>query len=203
MSDIVMENDKFITLLSPSEGYYSELRSKFISYAYPLKDESDAKELVSKLKNKYHDARHIAYAYRLGFQGDVFRANDDGEPSGTAGKPILGQIKANGLVNVIVVVVRYFGGVKLGTSRLAEAYKIAAADALGNADFAECFMESSVTLRFGYERMSAVMKIVKDMGVKIEENGYDETCVLKVRMRNSLVEPFCERMDRTVIIEKE
>ncbi len=199
----IMMKDEFLTLKSPSEGFYSELRSKFFAFAFPITAETEAKEHVAELKRRFHDARHVAYAYIIGVDGDLFRANDDGEPSSTAGKPILGQIRAKGLTNVFVAVVRYFGGVKLGTSRLTEAYKVAAADALEKAEFKQCFVETSLTLRFGYERMSAVMKIVRDAGVRIVENGYDEACVLKVSMRTSMVDPFCERLDRTIKTEKD
>lgn len=198
-----MMKDEFLTLKSPSEGFYSELRSKFFAFAFPIAAETEAKEHVAELKRRFHDARHVAYAYIIGVDGELFRANDDGEPSGTAGKPILGQMRAKGLTNVFVAVVRYFGGVKLGTSRLTEAYKVAAADALEKAEFKQCFVETALTLRFGYERMSAVMKVVRDAGVRILENGYDEACVLKVSMRKSMVDTFCERLDRTIKIEKD
>lgn len=197
-----MAFDEYLTLKSPSEGDYSELRSKFLAFAWPVATEDEVKERVSELRRKYHDARHVAFAYVLGAQGDVFRAVDDGEPSSTAGKPILGQINSNGLTFTLVAVVRYFGGVKLGTSRLAEAYKAAAADALEKAETVQCFVEDELTLRFEYDRMSAVMKAVRDTGAKVVENGYDNGCLLRVSMRKSAVEDFCNRLDRTIVIEK-
>ena len=196
-----MEKDEFLTMAAPSEGYYTELRSKFMAYAFPVSEETEAKTYVSDLKRRFHDARHVAYAYIIGVDGECFRANDDGEPSGTAGKPILGQIRSKGLTDTFVAVVRYFGGVKLGTSRLAEAYKAAAADALEKAGQKRCFVEQELTLRFGYERMSAVMKVVRDANVRIVENGYDDGCVLKVSMRKSLAADFCSRLDRTIKVE--
>ena len=156
-----MEKDEFLTISAPSEGFYSELRSKFLAFSYHVADEKSVKCEISELKRKFHDARHVAYAYIIGVEGNVCRANDDGEPSGTAGRPILGQIKSVGLTDTLVAVVRYFGGVKLGTSRLAEAYKLAAADALEKSEKKMCFVEEVLTLRFGYERMTAVMKAVK------------------------------------------
>lgn len=196
-----MEKDEFLTISAPSEGFYSELRSKFLAFSYHVADEESVKCEISELKRKFHDARHVAYAYIIGVEGNVCRANDDGEPSGTAGRPILGQIKSVGLTDTLVAVVRYFGGVKLGTSRLAEAYKLAAADALEKSEKKMCFVEEVLTLRFGYERMTAVMKAVKNAGVKIVENGYDDNCILKVSMRKSVVESFCECLDRTIKVE--
>ncbi len=196
-----MEKDEFLTIAAASEGYYTELRSKFMAYAFPVSEEQEAKMYVADLKRRFHDARHVAYAYIIGVEGECFRANDDGEPSGTAGKPILGQIKSKGLTDTFVAVVRYFGGVKLGASRLGEAYKVAAADALDKAEVKRCFVEQTLTLRFGYERMSAVMKVVRETNVRIVENGYDDGCVLKVSMRKSLVPGFCDRLDRTIKVE--
>ena len=151
------------------------------------------KEIVAGLKKEYHDARHHCYAYRLGWLGDRFRANDDGEPSGSAGRPILGQIDAAGLSDVLVVVVRYFGGIKLGIPGLIRAYKSSTADALSQAEVVEKIAGKSFRLRFGYLAMNPVMKVLKDMDIPAKDQEFGMDCALTVRVRLSLEAAFRER----------
>lgn len=194
-----MESDEYITLSCHSEGYFTDLRSKFISLACHVDSAEEAMNFVAQTRNEYHDARHVAYAYILGYVGETYRASDDGEPSGTAGRPILGLMRSAGLTFAAVCVVRYFGGVKLGTSRLTAAYKAAAADALAHADLQTCRREKVLRLRFAYERMSAAMRAVRDVDAKVLENGYanGEAC-LRVAVRLSAEENLRSRLDRTI-----
>ena len=152
------------------------------------------KEIVAGLKKEYHDARHHCYAYRLGHRGDRFRANDDGEPSGSAGRPILGQIDAAGLSDILVVVVRYFGGIKLGIPGLIRAYKTSTADALAKAGVVEKVAGLSFRVRYDYLDMNAVMKVLKDLSLPVSGQIFDTQCSVDVRVRLTLVEAFRERM---------
>ena len=145
-----MEEDKYRTVNAIAEGLYKEKGSRFISFIYPVKSEEEIKDIVAGLKTKYYDARHHCYAYCLGANRERFRANDDGEPSSTAGKPILGQIVSNDLSNVLIVVIRYFGGIKLGVSGLIQAYKEAASDAINNAEIVERTVDEVIRVRFTY-----------------------------------------------------
>lgn len=192
--------DEYLTLQSLSRGEYSELRSKFLAFACPVRNVDEVKERVLALRREYHDARHVAYAYSIGVDGEVFRMNDDGEPSGTAGRQILGQIRSKKLRFTLVAVVRYFGGVKLGVSNLSEAYKTAARNALDNASVIRKYVETVLTLRFDYDRMSAVMRAVRNEGGKVVENGYDSKCLLRVSVRNSVLENFKSQLDRNIEI---
>ena len=182
----------------PSEGTYSELRSKFLAFAYPVKSVEEAMELVEQTKKKYFDARHCCWAYVLGPDGGVFRSNDNGEPSGTAGKPILGQIYSNSLTDVLVLVVRYFGGVKLGTSGLIIAYRTAAAEALSNAKFVERTVDEEYTFVFEYPLMSAVMKVVRDMDAIIVSQSYDMDCQMTVSIRKGKMAELKERVGKAL-----
>lgn len=159
--------DTFLTLAEDSQGLYKEKGSRFISFAMPVSSTEDVKAKLQVFKKNYYDARHICYAYVLGKNGTVFRSNDDGEPSGTAGKPILGQINSKDLTNVLVVVVRYFGGILLGTGGLVIAYREAAADAIQNNKIVSRLVESNIAIQFSYERMNDVMRIVKENSLKI------------------------------------
>ncbi len=164
--------DTYLTILNPSQGTYTQLRSKFLAFAYPVETEEEVKQYVAAIQKKYYDARHACYAYMLGADRRRFRANDDGEPSGTAGKPILGQINSNKLTNILIIVIRYFGGVKLGTSRLIQAYRQAAAEAISAADIIEKTIDQTITITFPFPSMNAVMKIVKDLEPQIVGQGY-------------------------------
>ena len=157
--------DLYRTIKGKAEGTYSELRSKFLAFALPVRTAEEALALVAQYQKEYFDARHVCWAYRLGAEGEDWRANDNGEPSGTAGKPILGQIVSADLSDVLVIVVRYFGGVKLGTSGLIVAYRTAAAEALAAAEFMERTVDETVVIRFSYEQMNLVMRVVKDLAL--------------------------------------
>ncbi len=186
--------DTYKSIAAPSDGLYKELGSRFIASAWPVENEEEVKAVVDGLKKKYHDARHHCYAYRLGLDGGRFRANDDGEPSGSAGRPILGQIDSAGLSDVLVVVVRYFGGIKLGIPGLIRAYKSATADALTQAQAIEKVAGEHWRLDFDYLSMNAVMKAVKDLGLPQKDQQFGERCTMTVRVRLSSTEDFLARM---------
>lgn len=189
-----MSNDAYRTIELPAEGIYKEKGSKFIAYAHPVYDEETIRELVQEYRKKYYDARHHCYAWQLGANGDQFRTNDDGEPSGTAGKPIHGQIRSFDLSNILIVVVRYFGGVKLGTGGLINAYKLAAADALQNAVIVEKTVNDYYRLFFDYGVMNEVMKVIKDENLPIVNQQFDLSCAIDFYLRQSLVELFLARL---------
>ena len=187
--------DTYRSIAGPSEGLFKDNGSRFIALAFPVETEEEVKAVVDGLKKKYHDARHHCYAYRLGLGGERFRANDDGEPAGSAGRPILGQVDSAGLSDVLVVVVRYFGGIKLGIPGLIRAYKTSTADALGQAEVVEKVAGHSYRLEFGYLSMNAVMKLVKDLSLPQADQVFGERCSLTVRVRLSLEESFCSRAE--------
>lgn len=186
--------DTYKSIASPSEGIYKDRGSRFLCFAYPCDDPERAKELISQLKKEYHDARHHCFAYRIGLNGDIWRSSDDGEPSGTAGRQILGQIDSAGLSDILVVVVRYFGGIKLGVPGLIAAYKGAAADALGAASIIEKVASKTFTLHFDYLEMNSIMRIVKDLSLEVLSQEFSQECLLKVRVRLDDIEPFRERV---------
>ena len=178
--------DEFLTITdTPAEGFYSEKRSKFLAFAFHVTSEEEVKQYVSEFRKKYYDARHVCWAYMLGADRTDFRANDDGEPSSTAGKPILGQINKNELTDILIIVVRYYGGVNLGTSGLIVAYRTAAAEAIANAEIVSQFVEEEVVFDFPYIMMNDVMKIIKDMSPRIISQTYDNTCEMKLSIRKS------------------
>ena len=168
-----MTEDTYKTIVGQAEGIYTEKRSKFIAIALPVQTLDEIKEHLEVYQKKYYDARHVCYAYMLGHERKDFRANDNGEPSGTAGKPILGQINSNELTNILIIVVRYFGGIKLGTSGLIVAYKAAAAEAIAAAEIIEKTVDGDVTFWFEYPFMNDVMRIVKEEEPEIIEQSYD------------------------------
>ncbi len=167
------------------EGYYTEKRSKFLAFAHHVETVDEVKELIAAYRKKYYDARHVCYAYMLGAERTDFRANDDGEPSSTAGKPILGQINSNELTDILIVVIRYYGGVNLGTGGLIVAYKTAAADAIAHSQMEERQVEEIVSYTFTYPMMNDVMRIVKEMNPRIISQTFDNTCELKMSIRKS------------------
>ena len=178
--------DEYLTITdTPSEGFYSEKRSKFLAFASHVTTEEEVKQHVAEFRKKYYDARHVCWAYMLGADRTDFRANDDGEPSSTAGKPILGQINKNELTDILIIVVRYYGGVNLGTSGLIVAYRTAAAEAIANAEIVSRFVEEEVVFDFPYIMMNDVMKIIKDMSPRIISQTYDNTCEMKLSIRKS------------------
>ena len=193
-----MNSDKYKTIKEKAigEGYYSEKRSKFLAFAHHVDSVDEALELVKEYRKKYYDARHCCYAYRVGFDGTEFRANDDGEPSSTAGKPILGQIDSNGLTNTFICVIRYYGGINLGTGGLIVAYREAAADALANSEIEEKFIEEEVTYRFSYPMMNAVMRIIKDMNPRIINQAFDTTCEVTLSIRKGKADELRMRLKK-------
>lgn len=189
--------DEYFTIKDNiSEGFYSEKRSKFLAFAFHVTTEEEIKEIVSEYRKKYYDARHVCWAYMLGAQRTDFRANDDGEPSSTAGKPILGQINKNDLTDILIIVVRYYGGVNLGTSGLIVAYRTAAAEAIANAEIIKLYDEEVVTYDFPYVMMNDVMKIIKDMSPRIVNQTYDNTCEIQLSIRKSQAPLLKSRLEK-------
>ena len=178
------------------EGYYTEKRSKFLAFAHHVESADEVKEIIKQYRKKYYDARHVCYAYMLGSDRLEFRANDDGEPSSTAGKPILGQINSQELTNILIIVVRYYGGVNLGTSGLIVAYREAAADAIAHSEIEERLVEEIITYSFTYPMMNDVMRIVKDMEPRIVSQQFDNTCEIKLAIRKSMAEQLRERLKK-------
>ena len=192
-----MMSDEFLTITdSVGEGFYSEKRSKFLAFAHHVETLDEIKDLLAEYRKKYYDARHVCYAYMLGAERKDFRANDDGEPSSTAGKPILGQINSNELTDILIVVVRYYGGVNLGTSGLIVAYREAAADALAHASVITKQVEETIAYDFPYVMMNDVMRIVKEMQPRIVEQTYDNNCQIKLSIRRSEVEQLQSRLNK-------
>ena len=186
--------DTYQTIKTAGEAIYTEKRSKFLAFAHHVKNEAEVKELTTQYKKKYYDARHVCYAYALGYKGETTRANDDGEPSGSSGRPVLGQIDSCGLSDILVVVVRYFGGIKLGIPGLIRAYKTSTADALANAQIVEKIASKLYRIHFGYMSMNSVMKVLKDMGLEQKNQQFDMECSIDTSVRLSLVDTFEERM---------
>lgn len=180
-----MIEDLYKTIDIVSEGIYKEKGSKFISYAYPVSTEEEIKIILSDIKKQYYDARHHCYAYMLGAERNTFRAVDDGEPSSTAGKPILGQILSKEITNILIVVIRYFGGTKLGVSGLINAYKKAAVDALDNNIIVERTINVYFRIEYSYEKMNDVMKIIKDSQIEILKQDFGNLCIMDLRIRAS------------------
>ena len=189
-------NDTYLTISAPAEGLFKDKGSKFIAYAYPIKTENALKQHIQTLKKEHFNARHHCYAFMLGAEKQQYRANDDGEPSGTAGKPILGQIQSNNLTNIGIVVVRYFGGTLLGTSGLINAYREAAADALANAAIVEEIVTLQYNIAFPYEQMNTVMKIVKDLDMKVLSQGFDTVSTITVEIRKSNIDEALTKFEK-------
>ncbi len=180
--------ESFRSITHLSQGIYKEKGSKFLSFAIPVKDVAEIKSILDNYRKKYYDARHVCYAYMLGADRSEFRANDDGEPSGTAGRPILGQINSSELTNILVIVVRYFGGILLGTSGLITAYKEAAADAIGQANIVEITVKNELTIRFEYPLLNDVMRIIKEYDVQIVNQQFEEQCSIKISVPKKVTE---------------
>lgn len=195
---MIMEGikDEYSSIAQTAEGLFKDKGSRFISLAYPVETEDEVKAILDSLHKEYHDARHHCYAYRLGCNGEKFRANDDGEPSGSSGRPILGQIDSRGLSDVLVVVVRYFGGIKLGVPGLIRAYKTATADALDNAGVLTKIASRRYEIKFGYLAMNQVMKILKEMNLPQNDQNFGEICTLKTSIRLSLESSVIERFEK-------
>jgi uncharacterized YigZ family protein len=196
-------SDTFRTIASRSEGSYKEKGSKFLSFAFPVKNVDEINQILAQYRKQYYDARHICYAYMLGNAKNEWRANDDGEPSGTAGRPILGQINSFELTNVLVIVVRYFGGILLGTGGLITAYKEASRDALEQASIVEQTIDEIISIEFDYLLMNEVMRIVKEMSPQILDQSFDNMCAMKLAIRQSDAEKVKSKLENIigVIIE--
>ncbi len=192
MKDI---NDLYKTIEKPSEGIYKEKGSKFLAYAFPVFSEEEIKEHIHRLREEYYNARHHCFAWQLGTDGTQYRANDDGEPSGTAGKPILGQLNSHELTNILVVVVRYFGGTKLGVPGLIRAYKEATIDAITNALVVQRTVNDTYKLYFEYAAMNDIMKIMKDENLNILDQQFDLACCIEFSLRQSETEKVVERLE--------
>jgi len=190
--------DEFKTIMDKSEGTYSELRSKFLAFAHHVTTVDDAMSLVEQYQKKYYDARHVCWAYMIGPERETFRSNDNGEPSGTAGKPILGQINSNGLTDIIILVVRYFGGVKLGTSGLIVAYKTAAAEAIANAEIETRTVDEEYTFSFEYPLMNSIMKVARDMDARIISQSYDMDCQMTLSIRRGKMQELQEKIQKAL-----
>lgn len=187
------EKDTYLTLQQASEGFYKEKGSKFIARAYPITQEEDVKNILQALRKEYYDARHHCYAYTLGFQQENYRANDDGEPNNSAGLPILRQIRSKDLTNTLIVVIRYFGGTKLGVSGLMQAYKIAAADALEQGEIVEKIIQNTLKIQFEYPQMNEVMKVVKEFDLEIASQEMYLKCEMSLWIRKNLWELITEK----------
>ena len=188
--------DEYRTLKRDGEGYYTEKRSKFLAFAHHVETIEEIKDLLAGYRKKYYDARHVCYAYMLGPERTEFRANDDGEPSSTAGKPILGQINSNELTDILIVVVRYYGGVNLGTSGLIVAYREAASDAIAHSEIETRQVEEIITYTFAYPMMNDVMRVVKEMNPRIVSQTYDNTCEIKLAIRKSEADQLRQRLQK-------
>jgi len=176
-------SDTYKTIIAPTEGIYKEKGSKFLSFAIPVSSADEVKEIVKNYRKEYYDSRHVCYAYMLGADRKEFRANDDGEPSGTAGRPILGQINSRELTNILVIVVRYFGGILLGTGGLVVAYKEATTDALDQAEVIEKTVDESISILFDYVLMNEVMRIIKDTNAQITSQSFENQCEMQLSIR--------------------
>lgn len=179
------QKDSYLTIAEPAEAIYKERSSKFLVYAYPVESEEEIKSHLDRLRKEFFDATHHCYAYRLGAEGEVFRANDDGEPSGTAGKPILGQLLSAQLTNCLVVVVRYFGGTKLGVSGLIQAYKESTAEVIAASQIVEKTVDSVFEVQFPYIAMNGVQRVVKEVAPRIDRQEFDNLCTMILRIRKS------------------
>ena len=195
--------DTYKSVSGVSEGLYKELGSRFISFAIPVESQEEVKDRLNAIRKEYHDARHVCSAFRIGLEGKEWRASDDGEPSGTGGRPILAAIDSAGLSDVLIAVVRYFGGIKLGVPGLARAYREAAADALGKAETIEKVAGEWRRISFGWELMPEVMKMVKEMELPQRAQDFSESCTMEVRVRLNLMQDFLERTSKFVNFKNE
>ena len=197
--------DTYKTITQPTEGIYKEKGSKFLAFALPVSTVEEVKEIVKNYKKEYYDARHVCYAYMLGAERKEFRANDDGEPSGTAGRPILGQLNSRELTNILVIVVRYFGGILLGTGGLVVAYKEATADALNQAEIIEKTEDETIIINFDYILMNDVMRVIKDTSAQILNQGYNNQCNMELSIRKQEVAILTSKLEKIigVIVENE
>ena len=190
----MMADDTYKTITGVVDSCYTEKRSRFIAYAVPVRTVEEVKEQVDKFRKQYYDARHVCWAYMLGPDRSTFRANDDGEPSGTAGKPILGQINSLELTDILVVVIRYFGGIKLGTGGLIVAYRAAAAEARSLAEIEERTVDEEITVQFEYPFMNGIMRIIKEDNPEVLSQSFDMNCEMTLRIRKSEADKLRNRL---------
>jgi len=188
------QENHYFTIKEEAKGFYKEKGSKFLSFVFPVKTEEDVKKCLTKLKKEYHDARHHCYAYILGANGEKYRANDDGEPNNSAGMPILGQIRSNEVSNVLVVVIRYFGGIKLGISGLIRSYKIATALAFENAEIIQKFITETISIQCDYAKLNNVMHLVKEFKADIILQKMQLDCFLKIEIKKDNFENFSQSL---------
>lgn len=191
-----MQSDSYTTIKSSSKGIYKEKGSRFIAFAYPVSDQEEIKPIIDKTRKEYHEAKHHCFAYMVGKERVIWRVNDDGEPSGSAGRPILGQINSFGLTNILIVVSRYFGGTLLGVSGLINAYRSAAASAIGNAEIVERTLQEFYEITFPYITMNDVMKILKEENIGQSDQWFDLECRIKVNFRASAGEKILNKLSR-------
>jgi len=189
-------SDTYKTIITPTEGIYKEKGSKFLSFAIPVSSADEVKEIVKNYRKEYYDSRHVCYAYMLGADRKEFRANDDGEPSGTAGRPILGQINSRELTNILVIVVRYFGGILLGTGGLVVAYKEATTDALDQAEVVEKTVDETIYIVFDYVLMNEVMRIIKDTNAQISSQNFEDQCAMQLSIRKQDADLLSSKLDK-------
>jgi uncharacterized YigZ family protein len=190
----VSVSDTYKTIKAPAKGIFRDKGSRFIAFALPVFSIEEVKPIIEAYKKEYHDARHHCYAYQIGLNKNVSRVNDDGEPSGTAGKPIMGQINSYGLTNILIIVIRYFGGTLLGVSGLINAYRTAAAEAINNANIIECTVKEYYLIKFPYSSMNDVMKIIKDDNINQYDQVFEMNCSIKICFRLSLKETILKRL---------
>jgi uncharacterized YigZ family protein len=196
-----MESDSYHTIKSVSEGIYKEKGSRFLANAFPVSDIDEVKPIIEKIRKERHEARHHCFAYMIGKERTIWRVNDDGEPSGTAGRPILGQINSSGLTNILIVVSRYFGGTLLGVSGLINAYRSAAASAIENAETEECAVKNQYEITFPYSSMNDVMKILKEEDITQSDQVIDLECKITISFRASSEQGIRQRLDRVKGLE--
>lgn len=188
--------DCYLTIAAEAEAVYKERSSKFLAFAYPVADEKRIRVILDSLRKQYYDATHHCYAWRLGPQGEQFRANDDGEPSGTAGKPILGQLLSHELTNCLIVVVRYFGGTKLGVSGLIQAYRESAQEVIAESMIIEKTVDTNIRVEFSYMIMNEIMRIVKDENPRITAQDFDNLCSMTLSIRQSRAEGLIGKLNK-------
>ncbi len=196
-----MNEGEFRTIKSPSQGVYKEKGSKFLAFAFPVSSESEVKEHLHQLKKKYYDAEHHVYAFKIGTEKSIARCSDDGEPSNSSGPPVLGQIQSYGLTGLLIVVVRYFGGTKLGVPGLINAYRTAAANAILNAEIFTLKETTGLTLRFSYQHLGEVMRIIKDEELEIIYQEMLTDCVLKLKIPKSDFQRISSRLEKIYGVE--
>jgi uncharacterized YigZ family protein len=189
-------DDIYKTIKAKTEGIFKDKGSKFLSFAIPVRSVDEVKELIREYRKEYYDARHVCYAYVLGAERDEFRANDDGEPSGTAGRPVLGQINSKELTDVLVVVIRYFGGILLGTSGLINAYKEAAKNVLEQAEVVEKTVDCTFMVRFEYPLMNEIMRVIKEIDAQILSQNYETDCIINLSIRKSNVDMLLNKLGK-------